>query len=332
MKTSHQEIVLQSKTALKQHAEIWDLHAKENAKKPMRDIKDFMNIGIGRACVLVANGASLETQIETLKKAQGTVDIMCCDKTLGTLIDNGITPTYCCVMDARVNYERYMEPWKDKLKDTILFSNVCGNPKWTDGDHWKSFYFMVNEDVLQSELHYMKLSGCKNAIPAATNVSNAMVVLLILSTNQVRRNFFGYDRLILVGFDYSWDPNGNYYAFNKDGDGKHQYMRHNAVTNNDGDICYSSTNLMFSARWLEDYCKAFNVQLVQTTKKTIFHGSRFGELDSEVKYSYKPYDREIVKGLVAKREAIAKELSEVDNQLKRIGKEHFEMGIALKGE
>jgi hypothetical protein len=146
-----EDITQQSLRAINQWGTLWRTHAKEHSKYEMRSLEELENVGIGKAVVCVANGYSLELEIETLKKYQGNVDILCCDKTLGHLLDNGITPTYCIVCDAKVSYEKYLEPWKDKLQNTILFQNVCGNPEWTNQGNWKDRYFFVNKDVLGSE-------------------------------------------------------------------------------------------------------------------------------------------------------------------------------------
>ena len=144
---SAKEIEAQSKSAYKQWAPQWREQAKYNSKHPMKNLTDLQNTGVGRVMLLVANGGSLDFDIEIIKKFHENVDIMCCDKSLGYLIDHGVKPTYCMVCDANVNYEKYMEPWKASLDQTTLFINVCGAPKWADNGNWKDKYFFVNKDL-----------------------------------------------------------------------------------------------------------------------------------------------------------------------------------------
>lgn len=315
----------QSLAAYGQWCKQWREHAKIHSAFPMKPLSDFENIGIGKAILCIANGASFERNLETIKKYQGNVDILVCDKSLGPCLDHGIIPTYAVLCDANVSYEKYLEPWKDRLSNTILFSNVCANPKWTDKvNSWKDIYFFVNEDVLESEKEFTKLSGCKNTIAAATNVSNAMVVFLTQSNNDVgRRNYFGYDKILLIGFDYSWLSQGNYYAFNPDGNGKHHYMRHQYGKTLAGDLCYTSNNLAFSAKWLEKYISTFNLPVVQCSKDTILGTKYSGELSTQMQYKSDSEDSEIVRTMIAKRNELVAMAKKLESEVIAIGKKHF---------
>lgn len=173
----------QSEAAYKQWAPQWRKHTKENSIFEMKSIHELENHGVGRAVLCVANGYSFEENIETIKKYQHNVDIFACDKTMGHLLDNGITPKFVMMCDANVDYEKYMAPYKDKLQDIILIANICGNPEWTKNGNWKDKYFFINKDILGSEKEFSEMSGCTNFIPAGTNVSNAMVVMLTQSDN-----------------------------------------------------------------------------------------------------------------------------------------------------
>ena len=125
---TNDQVMKQSKQAYAQWHKQWAEHAKIHSKYEMKPLQDFENTGVGKALVLVANGYTFEQDIETLKKHQNNVDIMACDKTIGHLLDHGIEPDFCIVCDANVPFDKYLEPWKDKLKNTTLFINVCGNP------------------------------------------------------------------------------------------------------------------------------------------------------------------------------------------------------------
>lgn len=317
------QIKNQSNSAYKQWCEQWRAHSKEHSKFKMKPLSQFENIGIGKTVVCVANGYSFEEQIETIKNNKDNVDILCCDKTLGNLIENGIFPTYCMVCDANVNYEKYLKPYEDKLKNTVLFINVCANPEWSKNGNWKDIYFFVNQDVIDSHVEFSNISGCQNFIPAGTNVSNAMVILLTQSDNTARRNFFGYDKIALVGFDYSWKANGKYYAFNEDGDGKNQYMKHLYVTTPSGEFAYSSGNLTFSMQWLDQYVKTFNLPVIQTAKDSLLQFGKYSDLEKQMKYSYKKEDGISVRKAINELRKTQQDLIRLQNFIQTIGKNHW---------
>src|SRR5436189_5678073 len=115
-----EDILKQSKSAYKQWCVKWRENAKFHAQYKSKSFDDFRNSGIGKACLLVANGYSFEENLDTIKNNWQNVDVIACDKTLGHLINNGIIPKFVLVCDANVSYELYLKPWEDKLKDTIL--------------------------------------------------------------------------------------------------------------------------------------------------------------------------------------------------------------------
>lgn len=319
----------QSESAYNQWCVQWREQAKHHSQFEMKSLDDFQNTGVGKAVLCCANGYSLEENMETIKKYRDNVDILACDKSLGHLMNNGIKPDFVLLCDANVSYEKYMQPWEDQLKDTVLFSNVCANPKWTQPDKWKDMYFFVNEDVLKSEEEFSALSGCQNFMPAATNVSGAMVVFLTRSDNKGRNNFFGYDKILTVGFDYGWRKDGGYYAYDwqgggsGEGTGKRHYMRHNYCISFDGHLVYTSNNLLFSAKWLDKYIKTFQLPVIQCGKKALLNAAVRRDLESQIKYRYKPEDAGIVQGFTKKlreAEALRKEML---NKINQIGQDHY---------
>ena len=319
------QIRAQSNAALKQWGEQWEKHCKIHSKD--KDVKnnliDLESSGIGKAVLLVANGYSLEENMDKIKDNQETCDIICCDKSLGHLLRNEVYPKYCLVCDANVNFEKYLKPYLDKLDKTILLINVCANPEWSQVVNWKSKYFFVNKDIIKSEINFSKISGCNNFIPTGTNVSNAMMIMLTQSDNNGKRNFFGYDKFLLIGYDYSWHVNGNYYAYDKDGNGKADYMKHIYCLNMNGDFAYTSGNLYFSSRWLEKYLSVYKFPVINCSKKTILNQTKFGDLNEQMKYNFKQEDSSRVKNMIEELKRIIKIKTDIDHELKNIEKEHF---------
>lgn len=318
-----QRIMDQSKSAYKQWAEQWREHAKAHHGTSSTSFEKFENIGVGKAVLCVANGYTFEEEIEVIKKHQKNVDILACDKTMGHLLDNGIKPTFVMVCDANVDYEKYMEKWKDQLQDTTLFINACANPKWSKNGNWKDIVVFVNKDIIESEKEFCELSGTQNVLPAGTNVSNAMVILLTQSDNTARNNLFGYDKILLIGFDYSWRNGGKYYAFDEDGGGKSSYMRHAFLITPSGEFCYSSGNLIFSMDWLTAYINAFNLPVVQCGKHSLLRTRANGELEKQMQYSHRPEDRHEVRSAVEELKKLAARTQQLSNKVNNIGRDHY---------
>lgn len=316
------DVLKQSKAAYAQWSKQWREHAKHNSRYKMRDILDLQNVGVGKAVLAIANGYSFEEQIETIKKYQQNVDIICVDKCLKHCIDSGIIPTYALVCDANVSYEQYLKPIEDKLQNTILLMNVCANPKWADNGSWKERYFFVNKDVLNSHEEFQALSGCPNTIAAGTNVSNAVIVMLTQCDNGGQRNnFFGYDKILMIGYDYCWGD--NYYAFDQNGGGKHNYMRQTECISFAGKRVYTSGNLMNSAKWMDKYFKVFRTPAIQCTRNTILVGKAFGDLAEQMQYRYKPEDSREVISLLEYRRTLSAKVDAINSRIFEVGRDHY---------
>jgi len=323
------DVISQSKSAYNQWCDKWRAHAIHHSKHaPFRPLSDFKFSGIGKALLLVGNGYSFEENIETIKKYQSNVDIMCCDKTLGTLLDNGITPTFCMVADAVVDYEKYMKPWENKLQNTILFSAVTANPKWTDNGNWKKMYFYCVEDAIQTEKEFTALSKCDNTIPAATNVGNSLLVMVTQSDNKGRKNYFGYDKIVLIGYDFCWRHNKNYYAFDHSAQGKRFYMTHVFARTRGGHHCYTSTNLLFSAQWLENYLNLFKLPVVLGSDSTILGAVPVKSLESQMQYKFDTVDSRKVINFAAERDALKRRISETEEKIRKISNKHWRSHLA----
>jgi hypothetical protein len=324
---SDKHIIQQSVNCYNQWAEQWREHARYHGERfEMHPLDDLNQIGVGKACLLIANGYSFEKNIETIKKYQDQVDIIVCDKTLGHCLDHGIIPQYCIVCDANVSYEKYLKPWKDKLADTVFIGNVCCQIEWASNGNWKKTYFFVNKDSIKSEKEFMSISNCKNLIVAGTNVSNCMVIVVTRCDNDGRRNFFGYDKILTIGFDYSWQK--KYYAFNHDGGGKINYMRHICMTNQAADLAFTSNNLLFSAKWLNDYVKTFNLPLVNCSSLGIFRGKHTtDDLAGQMQYQYRVHDSPLIQSLVRIHEELREKMAINERKIFNIINDHKQSAL-----
>ena len=264
MALSDQEVLEQSKNAFRQWEPLWRSNAEINGKSFKESgtkIKDIMFNGTGKSLVCCATGPSFEDQIHLLKKYRDNIEIACVDKCYGMLIENDIIPDYVFIADAAIDYEKWCKPYIDKSENTVLLTCITANPEWQL--HWKGKkYFYVNKDNIQSENVFSPISGCYDVIPASSNVGNSVVVF----ASQV----LFYDQYLLLGYDYSWGYDDNYYAFT-DSD-KRYWMKHVQIIDNSGRLVATSQNLLFSSRWMDD----FNTAMVQSRKAKIFNCSGKG--------------------------------------------------------
>ena len=93
-------------------------------------------------------------------------------------------------------------------------------------------------------------------------------------------NWGGFEKYLLVGYDFSWKPEGNYYAW-ENPKPKRFYMTHRTALDSKGDIVLTGENLIFSSRWLESYCQAFSLPVVNCTGGGILN-VKPGDLEKEL--------------------------------------------------
>lgn len=255
---NNKEVQQQSINAWRQWGKQWIENAKINKTLKTGSFSKLLGIGKGKILLQIANGYSLALNVEKIKKNRLKYDIYCCDKTFGYLIKNGIVPDYCHVADANVKFDEWAKGYDNS--NTTLISNIAAAPQW--GLEWKgSKYYYTNWDNIGTADILSEAGDCFDVVPAASNVSNSQVVF----STQVLE----YSKQLLVGFDYSWGDDGEYYATgNVD---KRFYMNHASVNTNSG-IAFSSTNLIFSCRWLMSYISKFkSAVIVNCSERGIFN-------------------------------------------------------------
>lgn len=289
------EVLKQSQNAFRQWQDVWEANAKRNGdlyRKNKTSQKDVLFKGLGKNLLCIAFAPSFENKINEIKEHRNeSTDIACVDKCFGPLMENGIKPQYVFLADAGIDYGKWCDKWIEETEDIILFANVTSNPEWTY--NWKGkVIFYVNKDNIETEKIYSKLSGCDEMIPASSNVGNTVVVF----STQV----MGYDGYFLVGYDYSWKDTENYYAFN-DSD-KRYWMKHATLIDMNGDMVNTSSNLIFSSRWLTDFYKSVtnqfdNIKIYNCSGTGILgipRGSLVKKLQDSSKRKLNDWDRKCV--------------------------------------
>lgn len=272
---------------------VWKPNAQVNVGLPNKSSWELQNIGVGKYLVICATGESLEDHVDTIKKHRDDIDVMACDKSFALLMEQGIKPDYCFICDANIPF-RYVEKWIDKSDGVKLIATPYANTEWTKA--WKGErYYFVNKDSIETEKVFLPIIGKDTrVIPASTNVSNAMVVYMTGYDEVSRSNFSGYEKLFLVGYDYSWRPNGKYYAY-MDPIPKRHYMNHLMLLDINRDYVFTSQNLLFSAKWLYDYCHFHNPNVFNCSGRGILDIRKLGNLKEELN---------IVKDIKSKTEAV----------------------------
>jgi len=293
---SKNEVLGQSKAAFRQWGDLWAKNAAINGEKYKNDkksYKDFLYTGTGKTIACVGLAPSFEKSVSLLKQYRDNIDIAVVDKALGSCIDNGIIPNMVFIMDSITDYERWCEPWIDKTENIILISNITANPIWAQ--NWKGpVYFTTNKDNIQTEQIHGKISGCWDIIPASSNVGNSIVVFVTQLMN--------YDEYLLVGFDFVFTPDMNYYAF-QDMD-KRYWMRHGVVIDNYGRYAYITQNLLFTCRWLDDFyiaeLRPRGFRIVNCSGGTILANVPCANLERKLKHIKKRQFNDQEKQLVMK--------------------------------
>ena len=260
------DVVAQSNQVFGQFGESkWLPYAKRNVKLPRRNTNELQNVGLGKFLLLAAMGESLEANIDVIKKYRHKIDICTCDKGFALLYDHGIIADYVVVCDCNILFE-HIEQHIHKTEGVKLLATPYANPSYTTG--WcGDRYFFINQDAIQTEKKFLEIfdKGVR-VIPAGSNVSNAMLVFFTGSDEYQNINWGGYEQYILVGYDYSWRPEGNYYAW-KNPKPKRHYMHHRTVLDLNGDMAYTSENLWFSAKWAYSYITSFKLPVINCSDR-----------------------------------------------------------------
>ena len=262
------EVRTQSMSVWKQFGEnLWIPNSKKNATLPREDINKLQHSGIGKFAVLVAMGSSVEDNIQVLKENRHKIDIIACDKAFGPLLDHGVKADYVVVADAGIPY-RFIEKYIKDTKDVSLLATPYANTEWTTNWLGKR-YFYVNQDAIESERIFAPIMADRyRIIPASSNVSNAMSVLWTNCENKKNENWGGYESYYLIGYDYSWPVNGNYYAWDNPIPKRH-YMNHRTILDMTGSPVFTSENLLFSCKWMISYVTTFQLPIINCSGKGI---------------------------------------------------------------
>ncbi len=289
---SYKDVKTQSENVFGQFGDAkWIPIARENAKLERHPLEELEGVGVGRTILLAAMGESTEEQIETIIKYRDKVHLAVNDKMFGFMVDRGITPDFVFLSDTNIPF-RWIEKHIDKTVGVRLIATPYANLEWTRA--WKGpRYFYVNADIIQSERFFTDMFPGVRIIPASSNVSNSMVCFFVGTTSGPPQNWGGYEKYLLVGYDYSWRPEpnedlapyvktGKYYAF-ENPKPKRFYMNHRTLHDINGDTVHTSENLFFSARWMWSFVSGFGFPLVNCSGRGLLNIPIRANLEDQLK-------------------------------------------------
>lgn len=276
---THEDVRKQSEAVFKQFGEKWKQTALENSRLPRKDTRELEHSGVGKFMAVCVMGESLEENAETIKKHRDKCTVFTCDKGFGPLLDHGVKADYVMVCDTNIPY-RFMEKYRNETEGVPLIATPYANVVWTT--MWKGpLYFYVNKDSLSTENIFKPMFGdSMRVIPASSNVSNAMIVFFN-DVGENQGNWAGYERYLLVGYDYSWRPYGNYYAWDNPLP-KRNYMNHRTLKDFNLDTVFTSENLLFSAKWMYSYATTYKCPVINCSGRGLLDIPMKGKLERQL--------------------------------------------------
>lgn len=260
------EVLAQSKTVFNQFGKKWQETAELNNQLPRKNTHDLHNMGIGKHLLCCAMGESLAENIDIIKKYRDRVEVFTCDKGFKPLLEHGVKADYVMLCDTNINYDINIKDVIEDTKDVKLIATPYANYEWTS--NWKGDrYFYINKDSIESEKLFIPLFGNDaRLIPAGSNVSNAMIIFMVGADFDQNINFAGYEKYLLIGYDYSWSLDGDYYAW-RNPIPKRYYMNHRTMLDMNWNMVVTSENLLFSCKWLYSYITSFQMPVVNCSGK-----------------------------------------------------------------
>lgn len=242
MGLTQEKIEQQSWAAYNQWRNDWIKNTKLNKKHITKSLYGTLeNIGKNKTLLVIANGPSLGRYWDLIKKRRQEFHIICVDKSFKPLMEHGITPDYVTLCDANVSFEKYCKGIE--TKNTILISNIAAESNWIE--YWQGpKFFFINQDSIKSEDLFISISEYGEMIPAASNVSNAQIMLTYF--------ILKYRFNLMLGYDYSWKL-GTYYSTGTED--KECWMGSQVASDNLGEIVRTSGNLTFSSAWIAEFFK-----------------------------------------------------------------------------
>jgi hypothetical protein len=234
------------------HGDKWIANARDNRKivKECGWITEEQDTYDGKTAVICGASQAIQKQFEQLRGIVHDPDFVFIGVTSGLklLIDNGITPKYCMMMDADGAQERFWEGLDlCKTKDTTLIASVCAPNALLK--RWKGpiKFLAISAEYKNAEKKFKKwfdpVNGCGffyHAIFSQYNTAASVAYLI-----------FGIRILIFVGNELSFpSEDSTYYADRKDEKDAWKRGKHPDIY---GNVVWTNYMLFSLKLALEDY-------------------------------------------------------------------------------
>ncbi|MFA5340198.1 MAG: 6-hydroxymethylpterin diphosphokinase MptE-like protein [Clostridia bacterium] len=260
------------------YGESWVTNAKDNRSlvKECGWITEEQDSHEGKTVVLCGASQSIKNQFSALKSISDDPDFVLIGLTSGIklLLDNGIKPKYCMMMDGSVNQQRFWEGLDMSLtKDITLIASVCCPnellKKWQGKIKFIVVYSQYGNLHKKLQQWYKPINGCGiffHALMSQYNTAAAVSYLV-----------FGTRIIIFVGNELSFpEETSPYYADRKDEKDLWKRGKHPDIY---GKVCYTNYMLFSLKVALEDYLGKLPGFFFNCTEAGIFGVSaRYGNV------------------------------------------------------
>ena len=260
------------------HGETWISNARENRSliKKCGWITEEQDSHEGKTAVLCGASPKIKTQFEQLKSILHDPDFVFIGLTSGIkmLLDEGVTPKYCMMMDADVKQERFWEGLDfEKTQDITLIASVCAPNvllrKWKGPIKFLAVMAEYKDAEKKFQKWFGPVNGCGiffHALFSQYNIAAAIAYLV-----------FGIRIMIFVGNELSFPSQESpYYAGRKDEKDAWQRGKHIDIY---GNVVYTNYMLFSLKIGLEDYLGKLPGWYFNCTEAGIFGVSaRYGNV------------------------------------------------------
>lgn len=244
------------------YEKLWISHAKANKRRVFEDgwaASELLDLGTDKAAVIIGAAPSVRSQVGYLRDLQSNGNYLLYSVSSGLrfLLDNGITPHYCMVMDADPGIARFFEGIDERAKDVILIASVCTDPKiiekWPGKVKWITVYTSIEALNRKFQKYYRPVNGCGIMFPALCSQYNTAVV----SAYRVS----GCRVLIFVGNDLSFpdEKDSRYYVDRDDLKDEWKRFPHPDIY---GNKVFTTYNFLTLKMAIEDYLQRLFVECV----------------------------------------------------------------------
>lgn len=238
----------------------WLAHMRNNRKRERNwAAEDELDTGVGKTAVIIGASPSLKKQVSQLRglMTDNRFVLFAVSSGLRFLLNNGIRPHYCMVMEADPKISRFFDGVGDTSGITLI-SGLCVPPEILDswGGEVKLLALYTSLKDLDRKMHkwYRPVNGCGVMFPSLCSQYNTAAAFAYRVS--------GCRSIIFVGNELSFTTNDNtsrYYVEGTDPKDGWERKPHPDIY---GKVVYTTHNFMALKMALEDYLQRLFVECV----------------------------------------------------------------------